>query len=231
MFFSKKARNDGILEGDAKIFGPSVIGQKTLIGDSVIIGYPIKRKIIILSNKASFSTYDDVSEGTRIGADCIIRSGTIIYESSQLGNDVETGHNVLVREKTVVGDGTRIGTHSVIDGNVQIGNRNNLQTGVYIPPGTSIGSNIFMGPFVTVTNDKYPPSPKVSGVTISDNAIIGCRSVLIAGIKIGEEALVGAGSVVTKDVPPRTVVLGVPARKVMTRDEYDRKQKNYLAQP
>lgn len=230
MFISKKARIEGILEGEAKILGATRIGKTTVIGEGVIVGYPTRRKVINLGSKASFEQYDKVSEGVEIGEGCIIRSGSIIYEGSKLSKGVETGHGVLIREKTIVGEGTRIGTHSVIDGNVQIGGRNNIQTGVYIPPGTKIGSNIFMGPYVTVTNDRYPPSPKVSGVTIGDNAAVGCRAVLIAGIKIGEGALIGAGAVVTKDVKPRTVVVGVPAKPVMSREEYDRKQKDYLAQ-
>lgn len=229
MFISKKARIEGILEGEAKILGATRIGKTTVIGEGVIVGYPARRKVIDLGSKASFEQYDKVSEGTEIGEGCIIRSGSIIYEGSKLSKGVETGHGVLIREKTIIGEGTRIGTHSVIDGNVQIGSGNNLQTGVYLPPGTKVGSNIFMGPFVTVTNDKYPPTPKVSGVTISNNAAIGCRALLIAGIRIGEGALVGAGAVVTKDVPARTVVLGVPAKAVMSRDEYDRKQRDYLA--
>jgi len=230
MYLSKKAKIEGFFEGEAKILGPSAIGKCTLIGEGVIIGYPGRKKVIALGSSASFEKYDGVSAGTSVGSGCIIRSGTIVYEGTLIGNNVETGHGVLIREKTTIGEGTRIGTHSVIDGNVEIGTGNNIQTGVYLPPGTVMGSNIFVGPFVTVTNDKYPPSSKVSGVTIEDNATIGCRSTLIAGVNIGEGALVGAGAIVTKDVPARTVVLGVPAKRVMSRDEYNRKQKDYLSQ-
>jgi acetyltransferase-like isoleucine patch superfamily enzyme len=230
LFVSKKAKNEGVFEGEATILGPSHIGAKTIIGNGVVVGYPIRRKVLDLGVKANFSLYDGVSEGSMIGISCIIRSGSIIYENTKIGNSVETGHGVLIREKTTIGDGTRIGTYTVVDGTVVIGQKNNIQTGVYMPPGTVIGSNIFIGPYVTVTNDRYPPTPKVSGVTVGDNAAVGCRAVLIAGIKIGEGALIGAGAVVTKDVPPRTVVVGVPAKRVMSREEYDKKQKDYLAQ-
>jgi acetyltransferase-like isoleucine patch superfamily enzyme len=229
MFLSKSAKIEGTLEGNANVLGPSVIGENSLIGDGVIVGYPVQLKVLALGKQASFPAYDRVSEGSRIGSGCIIRSGTIIYEGSILGSKVETGHNVLIREKTTVGDGSRIGTNAVTDGNVWIGANCNIQTGVYLPPGTSLGSNIFMGPYVTVTNDRYPPSPKVSGVTISDGVAIGSRATLIAGVKIGKGAIVGAGAVVTKDIPDNIVVLGVPARRVMSREDYDQKQRSFLA--
>jgi len=228
LFVSKKAKNEGVFEGEVTVLGSSSIGAKTLIGNAVILGYPVRRKVLDLGVKASFEAYDGVSEGCTIGSACVIRSGSIIYENVRIGSHVETGHGVLIREKTTVGDGTRIGTYAVVDGTVTIGEKNNIQTGVYIPPGTVIGSNIFMGPYVTVTNDRYPPSPKVSGVEIGDNCAVGCRATLIAGVKIGEGSVVGAGAIVTKDIPPRSVVLGVPARIVMGRDDYDKKQKNYL---
>jgi len=228
MFISKRAIMKGTIEGGAIILGPSRIGLGTTIGNNSIVGYPIRKKMIELANKTNFENYDLKSDGASIGKRCIIRPSATIYESVQIGDEVETGHGVMIREKTVIGSGTRIGTYSVIDGNVEIGNKNNIQTGVYMPPGTYVGSNIFIGPYVTVTNDKYPPSPKVSGVTICDGAAIGCRAVLIAGVKIGERALVGAGAVVTKDVPPGKVVIGVPAKVIMSREEYDEKQRTYV---
>jgi len=228
LYISKRAKIVGFLEGEAKVLGPTRIGANTIIGDGVIIGYPVRKKVLNLE-KPTFEAYDGVSEGSTIGRGCVIRAGTIVYEGAQIGDNVETGHGVLIRERTVIGNGTKIGTYTVIDGNAKIGNKNNIQTGVYIPPGTVMGSNVFMGPYVTATNDRYPPSPKVSGVTIEDNAAVGSRAVLIAGIRVGKEAVIGAGAVVTKDVQPRTVVLGVPAKVIMSREEYDRKQRDYLS--
>ncbi len=227
MFLSNRAKFYGLLEGGAKIFGPSLVGEGSIIGEGVVLGYPIRKKILSLK-ELSLGAYDAISDGCKIGKSCIIRSNTVIYEGAELGDSVETGHGVLIREKTVIGDGTRIGTYSVIDGNVKIGANNNIQTGVYLPPGTQIGSGIFIGPYVTITNDRYPPSPKVSGVVIEDGVAVGSRAVLIAGIRIGRRAVIGAGAVVTKDVPPDTVVIGVPARIIMSRSDYDKKQQEYL---
>ena len=87
-----------------------------------------------------------------------------------------------------------------------------------------IWKNVFIGPSVALTNDPYPPSGKLSGVIIEDNAIIGSKAVIKAGVTIGKNSVVGMGAVVTKDVPPDTVVTGVPAKPKYSRNEYDKKQ-------
>ena len=215
MYISSKSKVNGMIEGDVVILGYSTIGDSSIIGNNVIIGYLTRQKLLNLIQRGirpSYSSYDEVSEGASIGKGCIIRSNTIVYESVILSDGVETGHGVLIRERTIVGNNTKIGTYAVIDGNVTIGNNVNMQSGVYLPPGTKIGNNVFLGPYVTVTNDKYPPSPKISGVHIGSNAVVGSRATLIAGVKIGSYAVVAAGSVVTKDVPAHALVYGNPAR-------------------
>ncbi|WP_243669169.1 hypothetical protein [Vulcanisaeta sp. JCM 16161] len=98
---------------------------------------------------------------------------------------------------------------------------------VYIPRGTVIEDNVFLGPNVVITNDKYPPSKRLDGVKIRRNAVIGANATLIAGIEIGENAVVAAGSVVTKDVPPGVVVAGVPAKPIYSVDVFIRKRVEY----
>ncbi|MFI5416869.1 MAG: acyltransferase, partial [Nitrososphaerales archaeon] len=98
---------------------------------------------------------------------------------------------------------------------------------VYIPPLSRIGKNVFIGPAAALTNDPYPPSDKLIGVTIKDGAIIGSRAVIKAGITIGENSVVAMGAVVTKDVPDNVLVAGVPAKIKYSREEYDRKQKEW----
>ena len=233
MFYvSEKATLDNvILEGDVVILGKSVIGEHTILGNNVIVGYPVRRKIVNLLKKLPkmkpFNLYDEISKGSRVGERCIIRANTIIYEETILGDNVETGHNVLIREHVIIGNNTKIGTQSVIDGYVTIGNNVSIQSNVYIPPKTTIGNDVFLGPNVIITNDKYPPSRRLCGVTIEDNAVIGANAVLIAGIKIGRNSVVAAGAVVTKSVPENVVVAGVPARIIDTREKYERKKREY----
>jgi len=230
-YISPKARikTQNIVEG-AIVLGPSEIGEKTYIDANCVIGYPIRRKVIEILEKEAIRwirDFDSISKGSIIGSNCIIRRGTIVYEEVKIGNRVETGHNVLIREETTIGDDTKIGTATVIDGHVRIGSKVSIQTGVYIPPFTEVEDNVFLGPYVKITNDKYPPSKRLKGVTIHKGAVIGCGAILIAGVEIGEEAIVAAGAVVTRDVPARSVVLGIPARVVGTREEYEAKKKQW----
>jgi len=223
-FISSRARLNGAVVGDSVILGPSVVGEGSFIDDDVTIGYPVRSKI---RSVRSMGELDLVSEGARIGGSCIIRRGTVIYENVELGNNVETGHNVLIRERTVIGDGTRIGTATVIDGDVKIGRNVSIQSMVYIPIGTVIEDEVFIGPNAVITNDKYPPSRRLQGVTIRRGAVIGANATLIAGVEVGEGAVVAAGSVVTRDVEPRTVVAGVPAKPIYSLDEYLKKKRAY----
>ena len=144
----------------------------------------------------------------------LIRSGTVIYPNVCVGDNFETGHNVLIRDPTHIGNNVRVGTGTIIEGDVTIGDNVNIQSMVYIPKFTTIGSKVFIGPCVVLTNDKYPPSGKLVGPILCDGCSIGANVTILPGIIIGEGALVGAGSVVTHNVPPHKTVYGNPARVI-----------------
>lgn len=146
-----------------------------------------------------------------------IRSGSIIYDDVEVGDNFRTGHNVFIREKTKIGHNTMLGTNSVIDGNCTIGSYVSIQTGVYITAYTKIEDHVFIGPCVVTANDKYMksyPGKVLMGPTIRKGAKIGANATLLPGVVIGEGAVVGAGSVVTRDVNPHTTVVGNPAREL-----------------
>lgn len=233
-FVSSKARVRGHLEGGNVILGPTQIGFGSLIGRGVIIGYPVSKALknfIFQIERFKIEEYDSLSKGARIGDKCVIRSGTIIYETVSLQNEVETGHNVLLREGSAIGERSRIGSSTQLDGAIKIGKKVNIQSNVYLPHLTIVKDEVFIAPNVCITNDLYPVSKRLTGVTIESGAVVGANSSIVARVKIGERAVVGAGSVVTKDVAAGTVVKGNPARFYTTREEYDQKRKRWEKAP
>ena len=129
-----------------------------------------------------------------------------------------------VHDTAEIGEGTKIGAFCDIGKNVKIGKNCNIQCHVTISNGCKIGNNVFIGPNTTLLNDKYPISKNISPVIVEDNAVIGGGVIILPNVKIGKGAVVGAGSVVTKDVPPDTVVSGNPARKIYGRKKYANKK-------
>lgn len=158
---------------------------------------------------------------------CITMVTNHISEKAKIGKNVRIWHFAYVGDNTVIGDNVKIGSLAHVDYNVIIGENTMIEGLVYIPPLSRIGKNVFVGPAASLTNDPYPPSDKLVGVTIKDGAIIGSRAVIKAGVTIGENSVVAMGAVVTKDVPDNVLVAGVPAKVKYSREEYDRKQKEW----
>ena len=150
-----------------------------------------------------------------------------ISEKAKLGKNVRIWHFAYVGDDTEIGDNVKIGSLVHVDYNVKIGENTMIEGLVYIPPLSRIGKNVFIGPAASLTNDPYPASKKMIGVTIEDGAVIGSRAVIKAGVKIGKNSVVAMGAVVTKDVPPNCVVVGVPAKVKYSREEYDKKKQNW----
>lgn len=157
----------------------------------------------------------------RILEGCNIRSHTIIYEGVRIGKRVETGHGVLIREKTSIGDDCSIGTNSVLEHSVELSSRVRIHSNVFLPEYTKVDEDAWIGPNVVLTNSKYPNSEKskerLSGVLVGKKAIIGANATVLPGINIEEGAIIGAGSMVNRDVHKNQVVVGNPCRVVNSR--------------
>lgn len=153
--------------------------------------------------------------------------GSVIDKTAKIGKNVSIWNLSYVGSKTVIGDNVKIGSLAHVDYDVRIGSGTKIEGGVYIPPMTRIGKNVFIGPAAVITNDPYPPSKRMIGVVIEDGAVIGARAVIRAGVRVGRRSVVAMGAVVTKDVPPGKVVMGVPARVSYTRKEFDAKMKDW----
>lgn len=151
---------------------------------------------------------------TVIGDGAVVRARSIVYADVTIGDGFTTGHGALVREQTTVGDDVLVGTDTIVDGQVEIGSHVSLQSRVYVPQETIIGDEVFLGPGATLTNDPYPvrtPS-ELAGPTIEDGASIGANATVLPDVTVGERSFVAAGAVVTEDVPPDTLAVGVPAQ-------------------
>jgi acetyltransferase-like isoleucine patch superfamily enzyme len=148
-----------------------------------------------------------------------------VAPDAKLGKNVRIWNFSYVGSRTRIGDNVKIGSLAHIDYDVRIGSGTRIEGGVYIPPLSRIGKNVFIGPAAVLTNDPYPPSKRMIGVTIEDNAVIGGRAVIRAGVTVGKGSVVAMGAVVTKDVPPGKVVMGIPARVVYTRRKFDAKMR------
>ena len=123
-----------------------------------------------------------------------------------------------------IGDNTKIGTFVEIQKGAKIGKNCKISSHTFICEGVTIEDNVFVGHNVTFINDLYPRATTASGKLQTDEdwtciptlvqkgASIGSSATLLSGITVGENAIIGAGSVVTKDVPPNTIVAGNPAK-------------------
>lgn len=150
-----------------------------------------------------------------------------VSKKAIIGQNVQIWHFSYVGDDTEIGDNVKIGSLAHIDYNVKIGENTKIEGQVFIPPLSRIGKNAFIGPAVVLTNDSYPMCNKMTGVTIEDNVIIGARAVIKAGVTIGKNSVVAMGAIVTRNVPENTVVIGSPATIRYTREEYDKKQRQW----
>jgi len=150
-----------------------------------------------------------------------------ISEKAKIGENTKIWHFAYVGDNAEIGDNVSIGSLAHIDYDVKIGENTRIEGQVYLPPLSRIGKNVFIGPAAVLTNDPYPMCDKMIGVTIEDNAIIGARAVIKAGVTIGKNSVVAMGAIVTRDVPENSVVIGSPASIRYSREEYDKKQRQW----
>ena len=152
-----------------------------------------------------------------IGDGTIVSTGAVVFAGAKVGARVILGDQSCVRERVTVGDDVVIGRGSLVENDTTIGAMTKIQAEAYITAYSTLEEQVFIAPCVVTTNDDFMGRTErrhelIKGPTIRRGARIGGGAILCPGIEIGEEAFVGAGAVVTKDVEPRTLVVGSPAR-------------------
>ena len=137
-------------------------------------------------------------------------------QTTDIGDGTQIWQFAIILKEATIGKNCNINCHTFIENDVKIGNNVTVKAGVYIWDGIEIANDVFLGPNVTFVNDKYPRSKQYpenfQKTIIEDFVSIGANATILGGIKIGKYALIGAGTVVTRDIPPFSLVKGNPAR-------------------
>jgi acetyltransferase-like isoleucine patch superfamily enzyme len=188
----------------------------TVLGEGVkVLEYAVVGKQPVLSPRST-SSRDPVGPA-EIGAGTIVSTGAIVFAGSRIGARVILGDQSCVRERVTIGDDVVLGRGSLIENDTTVGTRTRIQADAYVTAHSTLEEDVFIAPCVVTTNDDFMGRTErryalTKGPTIRRGARVGGGAVLCPGVEVGEEAFVGAGAVVTRDVPPRAVVVGNPAR-------------------
>jgi acetyltransferase-like isoleucine patch superfamily enzyme len=194
----------------AIVYPGTILGEDVKVLENAVIG-----KQPLLSPRSTAKR--EPLPPTEIGDGTVISTGAIVFAGSRIGARVILGDQSCVRERVTIGDDVVLGRGSLIENDTTVGPLTKIQADAYITAYSTLEENVFIAPRVVTTNDNFMGRTERRhalrrGPTIRRGARVGSGTVLCPGVEIGEEAFVGAGAVVTKDVPPRVVVVGNPAR-------------------
>ena len=202
---------DAVLGGNVVIHAETLIGAGVRLGDNCVIGKPAT-----LSARSTAPGGDpgiaSLGNGVSVGA------GAVVLAGAQIADGCVVADQAHVRERVELGPDSVVGRGASIENDVRLGARVKLQTGAYITAWSVVEDDVFVAPGVVLTNDptagRRGDNQELRGAVLRRACRVGGGAVLLPGVEVGEEAFVGAGAVVTRDVAPRTLVVGVPARAV-----------------
>jgi acetyltransferase-like isoleucine patch superfamily enzyme len=193
----------------------TVIGDGCLIEDGAVLG---KRPRLARGSAAAGGAVGKLVLGARV----TVCAGAVVFAGATVADEAILGDQCQVRERSRIGERSLIGRGSAVDNDVLVGDRVKVQSNVYLTAFSVVEDDVFVGPGASTTNDDTMArhgggrgsASSLRGAILRRACRVGGSAVLTPGVQIGEEAFVAAGAVVTKDVPPRAVVMGVPARVV-----------------
>jgi acetyltransferase-like isoleucine patch superfamily enzyme len=200
-------------QGEGVVIYPgTVIGEGCRIGDYAVLG-----KQPALSSRSTAKREE--LPPLELGPGTIVSTGAVVFAGTRIGANGIVGDQACVRERCEIGDDVVIGRGALVENDTVVGARTKIQAHAYVTAYSTLEDDVFVAPCAATTNDNFMGRTERrhalrKGPTIRRGARIGGAAVLLPGIEVGEEAFVGAGAVVIRDVPPRTVVVGNPAREL-----------------
>jgi acetyltransferase-like isoleucine patch superfamily enzyme len=202
----------------AEIHPSAIVYPGTVLGEGVkVLEHAVVGKQPTLSPRSTAKR--ELLPPAELGDGTVVSTGAVVFAGTRLGARVIVGDQACVRERVRIGDDVVVGRGSLVENDTTIGSLTKIQAEAYITAYSTLEDNVFIAPCVVTTNDNFMGRSErrhelIAGPTIRRGARVGGGAVLCPGIEIGEEAFVGAGAVVTKNVPPRMVVVGNPARVI-----------------
>jgi acetyltransferase-like isoleucine patch superfamily enzyme len=194
----------------AIVYDGTVLGENVRVLENAVVG---KQP----SLGASSTAKREPLPAATIGDGTVISTGAIVFAGSSIGANCIVGDQSCIRERVDMADNCVLGRGSLIENDTTVGAGTRIQAEAYITAYSTLEEDVFIAPCVVTTNDNFMGRTEkrkslMKGPTIRRSARVGGGAIICPAVEIGEEAFVGAGAVVTKNVPPRTVVVGSPAR-------------------
>ena len=194
-----------------------VIREGTVVGDTVRIDDHASLGKHPMKAANSATTKDQELPPLTVGELCIVGTGVVLYRGAAIDAKVLMADLATIRENVTIGRGTIVGRGVTVENFCSVGRYCKLESECYVTAYSTPEDRVFVAPGVVTSNDNCVGRTQerfkhFKGVTVKKGGRIGAGTVTLPGVTIGEDALVAAGSTVTKDVDPRTIVMGKPAR-------------------
>ena len=202
----------------ADVHPTAVVYPGTVLGEGVkVLEHAVVGKQPSLSPRSTAPR--EPLPPAELGPGTIVSTGAVVFAGTRVGARVILGDQSCVRERVEIGDDVVLGRGSLVENDTTIGALTKIQAMAYITAYSTLEYNVCIAPCVQTTNDNFMGRTErrhalVKGPTIRRGARVGGGAVLLTGVEVGAEAFVGAGAVVTRDVAPRTLVVGNPARSL-----------------
>lgn len=205
-----------VIHAHACVYRGTVIGDDCEINPGAFLGKEPKAPGTLLREP-------EFKRRIVLGDSVLIGPNAVIYYDVQIGNRSLIGDGVSMREQCHIGQRVKIGPNTTLNYNVRIGDDSQISQLVHVAGNTMIGNRVFIAAGVSMANDNSfgrsgDAEVRRDGPRIDDDCNIGPGAVLLPGVRIGRSAIIGAGAVVSRDVAPATLVMGVPARFVRQLD-------------